>query len=36
LVKTNGQVARLSSLLSVVGSQVKFGVDTLEIVFVEK
>jgi endonuclease YncB( thermonuclease family) len=36
LVKTNLQTVRLSSLLNVAGNQVKFGVDTTELVFVEK
>jgi hypothetical protein len=36
LVKTKGQTVRLSSLLKVAGNQVKFAVDTTELVFVEK
>jgi hypothetical protein len=36
LVRTNLQTVRLSSLLNVAGSQVKFAVDTTELVFVEK
>ena len=36
LVRIKGQTVRLSSLLHVSGSQVKFASDTLEIVFVEK
>ena len=36
LVRVKGQTVRLSSLLRVSGSQVKFASDTLEIVFVEK
>jgi endonuclease YncB( thermonuclease family) len=36
LVKTNLQTVRLSSLLKVTGNQVKFAVDTTELVFVEK
>jgi endonuclease YncB( thermonuclease family) len=36
LVRTNLQTVRLSSLLKVNGNQVKFGIDTTELVFVEK
>lgn len=36
LVRTNLQTVRLSSLLKVTGNQVKFAVDTTELVFVEK
>lgn len=36
LVRTNLQTVRLSSLLNVAGNQVKFGVDTTDLVFVEK
>ncbi len=36
LVRTNLQTVRLSSLLKVAGNQVKFGVDTTELVFVGK
>jgi endonuclease YncB( thermonuclease family) len=36
LVRTKLQTVRLSSLLNVVGNQVKFAVDTTEVVFVEK
>jgi hypothetical protein len=36
LVKINLQTVRLSSLLTVAGNQVKFAVDTTDLVFVEK
>ncbi len=36
LVMTKGQTVRLSSLLNIAGNQVKFAVDTTELVFVEK
>jgi hypothetical protein len=36
LVRLNNQTVRLSSLLKVAGNQVKFAVDTTELVFVEK
>ncbi len=36
LVLTKGQTVRFSSLLNVTGNQVKFGVDTNDLVFVEK
>ncbi len=36
LVRTNLQTVRLSNLLKVAGNQVKFAVDTTELVFVEK
>ncbi len=36
LVRTNLQTVRLSSLLKAAGNQVKFAVDTTELVFVEK
>jgi endonuclease YncB( thermonuclease family) len=36
LVRINLQTVRLSSLLKVAGNRVKFGVDTTELVFVEK